>query len=151
MGRARPGSKAKQGGINMSSCTFENTFMAGAVKKCVEQLVIELVKAEPRVRTARPEVKGKVADFDAGTVIFNIGANHGLSVGDTIQVERVVRQVKDPDTGVVIRDVTEMIGQVVITKIEPLSACGRWEGTGDPKTGDIARRPESSKRPTPQP
>jgi curli biogenesis system outer membrane secretion channel CsgG len=147
MGRARPGGKAKQGGVSMSACTFENTFMTGAVKKCVDQMVAELVKAEPRIRTVRPEVKGKVADFDGSTVIFNIGSTHGLTVGDAIVVERVTRQVKDPDTGVVIRDVTEAIGRVVITKVEPLSACGRWEGTGEPKTGDIARRPESGRRP----
>ncbi len=145
MGRARPGGGKSQGGINMSKCTFENTFMAGAVKKCVDQLVAELSKAEAKVRFSRAEVRGKVADFDNETVIFNIGSDLGIQLGDALIVEKVVRQVKDPDTGRVIRDVTEQIGTVVITKVDALSACGRWEGRVAPTVGDIVRRLETGR------
>lgn len=145
MGRARSGGGKSQGGINMSKCTFENTFMAGAVKKCVDQLVAELAKAEVNVRFSKAEVRGKVADFDNDTVIFNIGSDMGIQVGDALIVEKVVRQVKDPDTGRVIRDVTEQIGTVVITKVDALSACGRWEGRVAPSVGDIARRLETGR------
>jgi curli biogenesis system outer membrane secretion channel CsgG len=145
MGRARPGGAKAQGGINMSKCTFENTYMAGAVKKCMDQLVQELAKAEAKVRFSRMEARGKVADFDGDTVIFNIGSDSGIMLGDALIVEKVVRQVKDPDTGRVIRDVTEQIGTVVITKVDALSACGRWEGKVAPQTGDIARRLETGR------
>ncbi len=145
MGRARPSGGKSQGGINMSKCTFENTFMAGAVKKCVDQLVTELAKAEVKVRFSKAEVRGKVADFDNDTVIFNIGSDMGIQLGDALIVEKVVRQVKDPDTGRVIRDVTEQIGTVVITKVDGLSSCGRWEGRVAPTVGDIVRRLETGR------
>jgi curli biogenesis system outer membrane secretion channel CsgG len=145
-GRGRDtGGKTSQGGINMSKCTFENTYMTEAVSRCVQQLVTELVKAAPRIAIVRQELRGKVADYDGmGTVVFNFGLDQGVQKGDVISVERVVRQIRDPDTNRVIRDVSERIGTVKITKVDNLSACGRFEplvpSSSPPHLGDIAVR-----------
>jgi curli biogenesis system outer membrane secretion channel CsgG len=149
-GRGRDsGGRKEKGGVAMTKCTFENTYMATAVQQCVEQMATERSKAEPRVVFSRQELRGKVADYDGLTAIFNVGADNGVEVGDVFAVERVVRQVRDPDTGRVIRDVTEQIGTVTITKVEPLSACGRFMGTIAPKAGDHIRRMERPRAATP--
>jgi hypothetical protein len=42
----------------------------------------------------------------------------------------VSREVKDPDTGKVIRVVAEKVGEVVVTDVDDTSAEGKFTGTG---------------------
>ncbi|MBI3909987.1 MAG: curli production assembly protein CsgG [Armatimonadetes bacterium] len=124
-------------GIDMSSSNFQNTIIGEATRKCVESLCAELVKQEARLPAApKVQVAGRVADVDKDTLILNVGKSQGVKVGDVLDVERVVREVKDPDTGKVLREVTEVIGTVTITQVDEQSAVGTYKGTGVPKVGD---------------
>jgi hypothetical protein len=51
-------------------------------------------------------------------------------------VEHVVREVKDPDTGEILRSVTEPVGTVTITEVDEKSAVGTFEGKTAPTVGD---------------
>lgn len=124
------------GGIDMSSSNFENTIIGEATRKCVDALTADLVKSQDKLVAQKIEVSGRVADVDAGKLILNVGKESGLHVGDTLNVERVVREVKDPDTGKVLREVTEVVGTVKITELDEKSAVGTFNGAGAPKVGD---------------
>lgn len=123
-------------GIDMSSSNFQNTIIGEATRKCVEALGLELIGGAPKIGTSKVELLGRIADVDSKTVIINIGKDQGVRVGDTLNVERVVREVKDPDSGKVIREVTELIGTVKITEADAKSAVGTFTGAGAPKVGD---------------
>lgn len=123
-------------GIDMGSSNFQQTIVGEATRKCIEELSAELIKSEGKLGTAKIEVNGRVADVDAGKLILNVGKAAGVAVGDTLTVERVVREVKDPDTGKVLRQVTEAVGTVKITEVDENSAVGTFSGAGAPKVGD---------------
>lgn len=123
-------------GIDMSSSNFQNTILGEATRKCVEQLVQNLVQGGDKIGTTKIELLGRIADVDKSTLIVNLGKEHGVKVGDVLNVERVVREVKDPDTGKVLREVTEVIGTVRITEVDDKSSVGTYTGAGEPKVGD---------------
>jgi hypothetical protein len=56
-----------------------------------------------------------------------------------LQVRRPVREVKDPDTGKVIRRVEDTLGEVVITSVDESSAEGKYSGATPAKVGDRVR------------
>jgi curli biogenesis system outer membrane secretion channel CsgG len=123
-------------GIDMSSSNFQNTIIGEATRKCVEALCVELVKGQDRIVGTKVELAGRVADVDSSTLIINIGKDQGVKVGDVLNVERVVREVKDPDSGEVLREVTEVIGTLKITEVDARSAVGTFTGGMPPKVGD---------------
>lgn len=131
------------GGFDMTNQNFQDTILGEATRKCVEGLGKDLNRAEPKVvvKAARDRVglTGKVADVDGATVTVNIGADKGVAAGDELVVERVVRVIKDPDTGEVLREVTEPVGTVRVTQVEGRAAVGTFVGAGSPQAGDRVR------------
>jgi hypothetical protein len=120
----------------MGSSNFQNTIVGEATRKCIEALAAELIKNEDRIGSTKIQLLGRVADVDQNSVVVNIGKSQGVKVGDVLNVERVVREVKDPDTGKVIREVTEIVGTLKITEADDKSAVGTFSGSSAPKVGD---------------
>jgi curli biogenesis system outer membrane secretion channel CsgG len=127
------------GGIDMSASNFQNTILGEATRKCVENLAKEFVKAEPRVPRASRSLLGKVADVEGSTLTMNVGVEQGVQTGDTLVIERVVKVIKDPDTGAVIDEKTEIVGSVRISEVKPKASSGAFSGSGAPKAGDRVR------------
>ena len=48
----------------------------------------------------------------------------------------MTREVKDPDTGKVLRVVSDKVGEVVLTDVDDTSAEGKFSGTGAAKVKD---------------
>jgi curli biogenesis system outer membrane secretion channel CsgG len=122
--------------LDMGSSNFQQTIVGEATRKCVEALCAEILKGTGKVEATKITLAGRVADADNGTLILNIGKDNGVKVGDVLNVERVVREVKDPDTGKVLREVTEIVGTVKITQVDEKSAVGTFTGSGAPRVGD---------------
>ena len=55
---------------------------------------------------------------------------------------RVVRTVKDPASGKVLRTIDSPVGMLTITSVDAGSAVGKFDGTGSPKVGDAVKRPD---------
>lgn len=127
------------GGIDMSSSNFGDTILGEAVNKAVAQMSAELQQNASNLPTVAVNIDGVVADATGGTLIINVGSKAGLKVGDTLQVRRLVREVKDPDTGKVIRKVEDTLGSMVITEIDESSAVGKYSGATPAKVGDKVR------------
>jgi curli biogenesis system outer membrane secretion channel CsgG len=125
------------GSIDMSASNFQNTILGEATRKAIEELSEELTGSAGRVKAAAPPaLSGRVADVDGSTLILNVGSEQGVRVGQTLMIERVVRTVKDPETGEVLREVTEPIGSLRVTEVDNRSAVGTYVGTGAPEVGD---------------
>jgi hypothetical protein len=73
------------------------------------------------------------------TFILNIGRSSGVQVGDTVEISRPVRTVKDPTTGKVIKTVTNKMGTATITEVDSDSATANFSGSGPAKVGDAAK------------
>ena len=123
--------------------------LATATEEAIEEVVNQLnshyqntatfprsVRNRPRVANT---VKALVADVTGTRVILNKGSAHGFRVGMKVSIERVVRQVKDPETGRVIREITEKIGEIKLIDVDNKSSEGRIVSSNYTfQVGDIA-------------
>jgi hypothetical protein len=56
-----------------------------------------------------------------------------------LSVERVIREIKDPQTGKVLRKDTQPVGRVQLTEVDAVSAVGRILSGKGLKVGDAAK------------
>ena len=120
------------GAVAFGSSDFNNTILGKACRNAIGQWCDNLSKAQdsstlvltPKHRAVmRPD--GVILDVSGTTVIANCGTEKGYAVGDKVEIHKKCKELKDPDTGEVLRVTTELIGTGTIT------GC-------DAKTADIA-------------
>ena len=124
------------GGFDMSSSNFGATILGEAVHKAVDSLGQQLDDKAAAMPTHKVEVSGLVADVSGNSLILNVGSKSGVRVGDVLQISRVVRTVKDPATGKVIKSITSKIGDAKVTEVDENSATVVFAGAGVAKVGD---------------
>ncbi len=127
------------GALGMNASNFAETIIGEAVYDCVNKLAAQLEEKAttlPARTAAAVKTEGVIADVSGNIVILNIGRNAGLKKGDRLEVKRVTREVKDPDTGKVIRVVSDKVGEVVLTDVDETSAEGKFSGAGAAKVKD---------------
>ena len=133
-------SGAGGGGLDMRSSNFGNTILGMAVTKATSDVAHGLDQRAASLPTAPVQVvkiDGLVADVSPdGTVIINVGSKDGVNVGDTLTINRKIRDVKDPSSGRVIRSVVDAVGAITITEVAAASAVGKFSGAGAAKVGD---------------
>ena len=133
------------GHLDMGSSNFGQTIIGEATKASVAEVATNLdQKADSLPTVAAPPaapVDGLVADASSDDIIINVGSGAGVKVGDTLAVTRVLRTVKDPATGKVLRTVDSQVGTLTITSVDSGSAVGKFTGTGKPQVGDHVKRP----------
>jgi len=124
------------GAADFGSSNFQSTIIGEATKQAVDKLTTDLVSNAGRVSVRVITVEGLVAAVDGGQVILNVGGRAGVKVGDQLEVSRVSREIKDPETGKVIRRLSTTVGIVKATDVDDSSAvCVPVAGSGF-KAGD---------------
>lgn len=132
------------GGVGMGSSNFGQTIIGEATNKAVVELAQNLEADSsklPTIVAPTVSVSGLVADASTSDIIINVGTQGGVAVGQTLKVSRVVRTVKDPATGKVLRAIENPVGQLTITSADATSAVGTFTGPGKPQTGDTVKTP----------
>lgn len=125
-----------------SATSNEEKLLVLASQQAVEQIAQQLagfasrLAAQPR---SLPTVDALVADVYGNQVILNKGSSDGYRVGLILSVERVVREVKDPARGAVLRKLTEPAGQIQLTEVDQGSSVGRILSSSGFKVGDVAK------------
>jgi curli biogenesis system outer membrane secretion channel CsgG len=127
------------GGIEMGSSDFRESILGEATTAAVQAVAAKLIGADDKMPEIKFEIRGLVADVAGSTVILNVGSSHGLQVGDTLNVLRVSRTIKDPATGKVLREVTKTLGQVKISEADEGSSVGIITSGSGIKVGDLVR------------
>ncbi len=127
------------GAYDMTSSNFANTILGEAVGQAVQSLASQLQQNASRLPTKVVAIDGLVADATGGSVVLNVGSRAGLKIGDKLLVRRLVREIKDPATGKVIRRMEDTVGEVVISEVDEVSAVGRFSGATPAKVGDHVR------------
>jgi curli biogenesis system outer membrane secretion channel CsgG len=124
------------GNIDMGSSNFHNTIIGEAVREAVDGLYEELQQNSSRIASRKIEISGLVADYADGVAILNVGSQAGVKIGDRLQIKRLVREVKDPATGQVIKRIENTLGEVTITEVDTASSVGSYAGAQPPQVGD---------------
>jgi len=127
------------GGLDMGSSNFANTILGEAVRQAVDSTAEQLNSDSGKVVATKIAVNGVVADVSGNTLILNVGKKAGIHVGDTLEISRQVRVVKDPTTGKVIKAVTDKMGTATVTDVDEDSSTATFSGAGAPKVGDVAK------------
>ena len=134
------------GALDMKSSNFANTILGAAVNKATTDVAHGLDQKAASLPTAPVKVvkiDGVVADVSPdGTLIINVGSKDGVKVGDTLAVNRKVREVKDPTSGKVLRSVVDAVGTLKITEVDEASAVGKFTGAAPAKVGDTVSNPK---------
>ena len=124
-------------GIDMKSSGFQNTILGEATNKAVTQAATELEAKAVALPVSVVAIRGVVADAsDLGAVIVNVGSRSGVKVGMVLVVTRAGRQVRDPDSGKVLRTIDVPVGAIAITEVDANSAVGKFSGSGSPQIKD---------------
>ena len=110
------------GSADSGSSDFQNTIIGEATKIATDKLTADLVTDAPKVAVRTVTVEGLVAAVDGGQIVLNVGARAGVKVGDTLEVVRVTKEIKDPTTGNVLRRLTTTVGVVKATDVDDVSA-----------------------------
>jgi curli biogenesis system outer membrane secretion channel CsgG len=137
LGAGGSGYGAGGAGLDMKSSNFGATILGEATNKAVDEMARNLEAKATSLPTVAIKIDGVVADAAPdGTLIINIGSKSGVKVGDTYNVKRKVRDVKDPVSGKILRSIEDPVGTVTITEVDETSATGKFSGKVAPKTGD---------------
>ena len=127
------------GNVDFGSSDFQETIIGEAVKIAVDKLTADVVSNAPRLSVRTITVDGLIAAIDGGQIILNVGRRAGVNVGDQLDVVRVTKEIKDPETGHILRRLTTSIGTIRATDVDDASAvCIPVSGSGF-RTGDRVR------------
>jgi curli biogenesis system outer membrane secretion channel CsgG len=127
------------GNVDFGSSDFQETIIGEAVKIAVDKLTADVVSNAPRLSVRTITVDGLIAAIDGGQIILNVGRRAGVNVGDQLDVVRVTKEIKDPETGHILRRLTTSIGTIRATDVDDTSAvCIPISGSGF-RTGDRVR------------
>jgi curli biogenesis system outer membrane secretion channel CsgG len=141
IGAGAGGGSGGGAGLDMGSSNFGQTILGEATAAAVADTANQLDSAAANLPTVKVSVSGLVADVSGNTLIINVGSKTGLKVGDTLDISRQVRTVKDPATGKVLKAITDKIGTGTVTQIDADSATVTFTGSGQAKVGDVAATP----------
>jgi curli biogenesis system outer membrane secretion channel CsgG len=127
------------GNVDFGSSNFQETIIGEAVKKATEQLSTGLIANNTKLQARVINVEGLVAAVEGNQIILNVGGKAGLKVGDTLSVERVTKEIKDPATGKVIRRLSTQAGTIQITDVDDVSAVAKPLSGSGFKVGDMVK------------
>jgi curli biogenesis system outer membrane secretion channel CsgG len=127
------------GGVNFGSSDFQNTIIGEAVKLATEKMSADVVSSQSRVAVRTVVVQGLIAAVAGGQIVLNVGSRAGVKVGDSLNVERVSQEIKDPATGKVIRRLATPVGVLKVVDVDADSAVASIvSGTGF-KVSDVVK------------
>lgn len=120
--------------------SFEKTPLGEATTKAIDVAVEKIL-----AKLSKTPWSARVADYDSSSkeIIINAGEESGVAAGDTFDVFKVSRVIKDPETGEVIGTKTAKIGRIKITEVDKkFSTATVVEGDGF-EVGAIVREIKS--------
>ncbi len=123
------------------SVSNNDSLLIAAADKAVTQLVTTVIDSASKL-TANAGMSGLealIADIGGGQITLNKGSIAGFSKGMQISVERVTKQVKDPKTGKVLRQISSSIGRLEIIEVARDYAVGRIISGSGFKVGDTVK------------
>jgi curli biogenesis system outer membrane secretion channel CsgG len=121
--------KAKSGGLAIKGFDIhggnaKQTPIGQACQDAIDQAVVHISQVMKGV-----PFYARVAEVDGGDIYINAGSNRNMKEGMVLNGYKVVKEIKDPDTGLVIDVKEEKTGSVKITSVkEKISIAQKVDG-----------------------
>lgn len=125
--------------INPNDPEFLQTLFGNAITESTKEAVGKLTGSmnstpspgqvntpgfKPNTETANAGMRGKVADVTGNTITINRGRQHAVREGQFFAVLKIIKEIKDPDTGNVIKLQTEEQARLKINTVSDASSEG---------------------------
>jgi curli biogenesis system outer membrane secretion channel CsgG len=130
------GGVAGGGGAAMTASNYGETIIGEATMAACDLLAQQISQQSAQASGAKNvEIEAQVATVEGGSVIITAGSAAGVQVGDRFEVQRVLREVRDPQTKEVLDVVTQPVGEFRVATVREKISIGSMTG-GPAKEGD---------------
>lgn len=130
------GGAAGAGGAAMTASNYGETIIGEATMAACDLLAQQISQQSAQAAGAKNvEIEAQVATVEGGSVIITAGSAAGVQVGDRFEVQRVFREVRDPQTKEVLDVVTQPVGEFRVATVREKISIGSMTG-GPAKEGD---------------
>jgi hypothetical protein len=116
-----------------------NPLMNQCLDDAIAKLAVELKQAFPKLPPRTPVIDGLVADANGSQLILNVGAQHGVKLGDRLQVWRPGKEIRDPATDKVLMRDDTLLGEAIVTKVNDISSIAQYKGAEPVKVRDLVK------------
>ncbi len=116
---------------------FNEKLATEAMREAISEVAGKIARLQLNTPPAAV-AKMLVADVDENTVTLNRGKNGGLKEGQTLTVRRPGKEIKDPDTGKVLKVKYTTVGTIRLTAVEAGIAEGTVVSGSGFQVGDMA-------------
>jgi curli biogenesis system outer membrane secretion channel CsgG len=117
-----------------------NPIMNEVMDKAIIQLASQIEQNIPKIPPRTFVIDGVVADSnESGRLVLNVGAQHGVKIGDRLHVHRAGKEIRDPVSGKVLLREDVLLGEALVTTVNDISSIAAYKGTEAVKVGDLVR------------
>lgn len=120
---------SKIGAFAIGSSDFQNTILGTATRNSIIDWTNNFCKGVDGKKPDLPpkhlpvmHPDGAVLNVSGNTVISNTGSSKGYAVGDEVEIRRKGKELKDPDTGEVLKVLSDLVAKGIVTKVEEKTA-----------------------------
>jgi curli biogenesis system outer membrane secretion channel CsgG len=112
--------------IAIGSDEFKKTNLGVALRDAVSSIAAQLSDRADRIKPSAPtlpsrpqkvSISGSVAEIYGSKIYINVGAANGVRPGMRFTVYRIMRVVRDPNTGKIIDYITEPVAKLSVAKV----------------------------------
>ncbi len=116
-------SSVRVGGlINADHSDFGNTLLGIATKKAVSEVAVQIREQAEKLKESVIDASIAYVDSKNRTVIFDAGKQRGVEKGQIFYVIKVLKEIKSPNTGKVIKRITDSIAETKVIEVEESSS-----------------------------
>lgn len=113
----------KKGLMTFGTSDFKKSDLGRAMREAVGKVAYQLAnKAYDGQMISAVTIAGKIAYTNQENIIINIGARDGVQPGMVFRVQRPLGKVKDPESGLVIDELTEPVAEIAVISVKDRSA-----------------------------
>uniref|UniRef100_A0A7C4EJH8 Curli production assembly/transport component CsgG n=1 Tax=Thermodesulfovibrio aggregans TaxID=86166 RepID=A0A7C4EJH8_9BACT len=104
--------------IQTASADFENSLLGIATKKAISDIVKQFKEQSVKIKESVINSVVVYVDKVTKTYLIDAGKDSGLDKDMILYVIKIVKEIKSPTTGMVIKRLTDVIAELKITEIE---------------------------------
>jgi len=110
------------GFFNTSDAGFENSLLGIATKKALSVVLAEINKQQATFKD--PVISGSIVYIDDGakTILTDLGKESGIENGQKLYILRMIKEIKNPRTGEVIKVINDNVAEVQILSVDKKSS-----------------------------
>lgn len=111
-----------EGLANIDASNMANTILGTATKNALANIVKQFKEQSAKLKEAAINAKVAYVDKTNKTCIIDAGKDHGVANDTIFYVVKVVKEIKSPKTGAVIKRLTDVVAELKVIEVEGSNA-----------------------------